>query len=285
MARPLRIEFEGALYHVMARGNARADIFLNDEDRQAFIDNLGRVSGRFDWRVWAWCEMTNHFHLLIETLRPTLSKGMREVNGVYTQGFNRRHGRVGHVLQGRYKAVLVQKETHLLELSRYVVLNPVQAGMVETAGEWPWSSYRAVMGKAPIPDWLAVDETLHQFHCQRGPARRAFARFVADGVSAEDPFDQMPRPGFLGDESFIETILDNVDKSAVSSEVPKKHRPAHTLARIAKVAADRDQAIAEAYRTGAYTLTEIAKYFGIHQSTASRIARRWGNAWNKTRPQ
>jgi len=102
MARPLRIKFAGALYHVMARGNARADIFLNDEDRQAFIDNLGRVSGGFDWRVWAWCEMTNHFHLLIETLRPTLSKGMREVNGVYTQGFDRRHGRVGHVLQGRY---------------------------------------------------------------------------------------------------------------------------------------------------------------------------------------
>src|SRR6056297_2820603 len=99
MARPLRIEFEGALYHVMARGNAQADIFLDDEDRQAFVDNLDRVCRRFDWRVWAWCQMSNHYHLLIETLRPTLSKGMREVNGVYTQGFNYRHGRVGHVLQ------------------------------------------------------------------------------------------------------------------------------------------------------------------------------------------
>ena len=120
----------------MARGNAQADIFLDDEDRQAFVDNLDRVCGRFDWRVWAWCQMTNHYHLLIETLRPTLSKGMREVNGVYTQGFNYRHSRVGHVLQGRYKAVLVQKDTHLLELSRYVVLNPVQAGMTEAAGDW-----------------------------------------------------------------------------------------------------------------------------------------------------
>jgi len=274
MARPLRIEFEGALYHVMARGNAQADIFLDDEDRQAFVDNLDRVCRRFDWRVWAWCQMTNHYHLLIETLRPTLSKGMREVNGVYTQGFNYRHGRVGHVLQGRYKAVLVEKETHLLELSRYVVLNPVQAGMTETAGDWPWSSYRAVMGKAPAPEWLAVDETLHLFHTMRGPARRAFARFVADGVNADDPFDQIPRAGFLGSESFIETVLEKFDTGQISAEIPKKLRPARSLVQIAQAATDRDQAIIEAYRTGAYTLTEIASHFGIHQSTASRIARR-----------
>lgn len=278
MARPLRIEFEGALYHVMGRGNAQADIFLDDQDRQAFIDNLGRVCGRFDWRVWAWCQMTNHYHLLIETLRPTLSKGMREVNGVYTQRFNYRHGRVGHLLQGRFKAVLVQKETHLLELSRYVVLNPVQAGMTDTAGDWPWSSYRAVMGKTLAPDWLAVDETLHLFHTMRGPARRAFARFVADGINAEDPFGQMPRAGFLGSESFIETILDKFDNRSVSGEIPKRLRPARSLAQIARDAADRDQAITEAYRTGAYTLTEIAHHFGIHQSTASRIARRDGHA-------
>ena len=218
MARPLRIEFDGALYHIMARGNARADIFLCEEDRQAFLDNLERVCGRSDWRVWAWCQMTNHYHLLIETLRPTLSKGMREINGVYTQAFNSRHGRVGHVLQGRYKAVLVQRETHLLELSRYVVLNPVDAGMTETAGDWPWSSYRAVMGKASAPDWLAVDETLHMFHAHRGPARRAFARFVADGVNAEDPFDQAPRAGYLGDERFVEAMLEKLDKQHLSAE-------------------------------------------------------------------
>ena len=282
MARPLRIEFEGALYHVIARGNAQTDIFLGDEDRRAFLDNLARVCDRFDWRVWAWCQMTNHYHLLIETLRPTLSKGMREVNGVYTQAFNRRHGRVGHVLQGRYKAVLVQKETHLMELSRYVVLNPVEAGMVETAGDWPWSSYRAVMGKVPAPHWLAIDETLELFHAQRGPARRAFARFVANGVNADDPYDHAPRPGYLGSESFIETILDRFDNTPISTEIPKRLRPARSLSQIAKRHADREQAIIEAYRSGAYTLTEIARYFKIHLSTASRIARRKGNARIKT---
>jgi putative transposase len=168
MSRPLRIEFAGAVYHVMARGNARETIFLDDEDRESFVANLGRVAGRFDWRVWAWCLMGNHYHLLVETLKPTLSRGMREVNGVYTQGFNRRHGRVGHVLQGRYKAVVVDKDSYLIELSRYVVLNPVRAGLVADAGDWRWSSYAAVMGKARAPDWLAVDDTLSLFHPDRG---------------------------------------------------------------------------------------------------------------------
>lgn len=144
MARPLRIEFEGAFYHVMAHGNARQDIFLDDAGRQRFIGNLGRVAQRFDWAVWAWCLMGNHYHLLTETRQPTLSTGMREVNGVYTQAFNRHHRRVGHVLQGRYKSILVDQDAYLLELARYIVLNPVRAGFVPSAGEFAWSSYRAV---------------------------------------------------------------------------------------------------------------------------------------------
>ena len=273
MARPLRIEFEGALYHAMARGNARADIFLDDDDRQMFIENLGRVCGRFQWRVWAWCLMSNHYHLLVETLEPTLSKGMREVDGVYTQAFNRRHGRSGHVLQGRFKASLVNKESYLLELSRYVVLNPVRARLVESAGDWDWSSYRAVMGKTAIPDWLAVDETLALFHAQRGPARRAFARFVAEGVDAPDPSADCPRAGFVGDEAFVEDMLGRLDVSTLSPEVTRKYRPARSLEAIAGTSADRNEAIRRAYASTAYSLTEIARYFGIHVSTASRIAR------------
>lgn len=273
MARPLRIEFEGAFYHVMARGNARDDIFLDDGDRQAFIDNLGRVCARFRWRVWAWCLMSNHYHLLVETLEPTLSKGMREVNGVYTQAFNRRHGRVGHVLQGRYKAPLVDQDSYLLELSRYVVLNPVRAGIVESAGDWCWSSYQAVMGKAAMPDWLAVEETLALFHAQRGPARRAYARFVTAGVGAPDPSEGCPRAGFVGGETFVERMLDRLDTSTLSHEIVRKDRPALSLETIEKRSPDRNAAIRWAYATTAYSLTEIARYFDIHVSTASRIAR------------
>jgi len=273
MARPLRIEFEGALYHVMARGNARADIFLDDEDRQAFVDNLGRVCARFQWRVWAWCLMSNHYHLLIETLEPTLSKGMREVNGVYTQAFNCRHGRVGHVLQGRFMAPLVDKDDYLLELARYVVLNPVRAGLAKLAADWEWSSYLATMGKAAIPDWLAVEATLMLFHPKQGPARRAYARFVADGVGASDPFADCPRAGFVGNEAFVERILDRLDVSSLSPEIVRRDRPARSLDSIASSSRCRNEAIRRAYASTAYSLTEIAQYFSIHVSTASRIAK------------
>ncbi len=145
MSRPQRIEFAGACYHVMARGNARERIYWDDEDRQRFLDGLSRVCDRFDWILWAYCLMDNHYHLLVETEQPTLSRGMREVNGTYSQSFNRRYGRVGHVLQGRYKAILVDKDAYLTELQRYIVLNPVRAGLCGGAGDWRWSSYPAVL--------------------------------------------------------------------------------------------------------------------------------------------
>lgn len=273
MARPLRIEFEGALYHVMARGNARAAIFLDDDDRWAFIDNLGRVAGRFQWRVWGWCLMDNHYHLLVETVRATLSRGMREVNGVYTQAFNRRHGRVGHVFQGRYKAIVVERDSYLLELSRYVVLNPVRAGLVESAVDWRWSSYRSMMGKGVAPAWLAVDETLALFHPKRGPARRAYARFVADGVAGADPMEDVRRQGFLGGDAFVEQMVELAERQPVSPEVPRKARPVPTLRQIEHDAEGRDQAIRRAYETGGYTLAEIGVHFGLHYSMISRIVR------------
>lgn len=274
MARPLRIEFEGACYHVMARGNACQDIFLDDADRCAFVENLGRVAQRFDWQIWAWCLMDNHYHLLIKTRQATLSRGMREVNGVYTQTFNRRHGRVGHLLQGRYKAILVDQDTYLMELSRYIVLNPVRAGLVDRVGDSEWSSYRAVMGKVPAEDWLAVDRTLELFHPKRGPARRAYARFVDDGIGARDPYENMQRAGILGGDSFVESVLKRIDSQAVSAEVVRKERPAASLESIARKQPTRDTAMRQAYLTGAYTITEIARFFGLHRSTTSRIVRR-----------
>lgn len=133
MARPLRIEYAGALYHVTSRGDGREDIYVEDKDRVLFLKVLQAVCERFNWEVHAYCLMTNHYHLLIETPDANLSMGMRQLNGVYTQRFNNAHKRVGHVFQRRYKAILVQKESHLLELARYIVLNPVRAQMVRAA--------------------------------------------------------------------------------------------------------------------------------------------------------
>lgn len=136
MARPLRIELAGGLYHVSSRGDRREAIYLDDGDRQRWLTLLGEVCGRFSWRCHAYCQMTNHYHLVVETPEGNLSQGMRQLNGVYTQLVNRHHRRVGHVFQGRYKAILVEKDSYLLELARYVVLNPVRAGMVTDAGAW-----------------------------------------------------------------------------------------------------------------------------------------------------
>lgn len=148
MARPLRIELSGGLYHVTSRGDGREDIYFSDADRRAWLALLGQVCGRFNWVCHAYCLMSNHYHLAIETPEGHLAQGMRQLNGVYTQRVNRTHGRVGHVFQGRYKAILVEKDSHLLALARYVVLNPVRAGMVGDVGDWPWSSHAAMVGLA-----------------------------------------------------------------------------------------------------------------------------------------
>jgi REP element-mobilizing transposase RayT len=269
MSRPLRIEFAGALYHVMARGDARTAIFLDEEDRQRFCAGLARVCERFEWRLWAYCLMDNHYHLLVETLQSTLSRGMREVNGVYTQAFNRRHGRVGHVLQGRYKAVLVDKDSYLRELSRYIVLNPVRAHLCEMAGDWPWSNYRAVMGKSAAPEMLAVAETLAMFSEDRDVARRAYARFVADGTDVRLP--ESKQQVFLGDDDFVERMAARAKTS--SREVPRQQRIQKSLAQHERTAPNRDSAIRATYASGTYTLKAIGEHFGLHYATVSRIAR------------
>jgi putative transposase len=163
MARPLRIEFAGALYHITSRGNAREDIYKDDSDRDSFLELLHKTNIRHGWICHAYCLMSNHYHLLIETSRPTLSKGMKYLNGSYTQRYNYHHQRVGHVFQGRYKSILIEKESYLQELSRYIVLNPVRARMVHSAVDWPWSSYRATAGYTSPGDYLSTDWILSGF--------------------------------------------------------------------------------------------------------------------------
>ncbi len=130
MARPLRIEFAGARYHITSRGNARENIYRDNSDRDSFLELLYKTNIQHDWICHAYCLMPNHYHLLIETRKPTLSKGMKYLNGSYTQRYNRRHQRIGHVFQGRYKSILIEKESYLRKLSRYIVLNPVRARIV-----------------------------------------------------------------------------------------------------------------------------------------------------------
>ncbi len=216
--------------------------------------------------------MTNHYHLLIETVDPTLSRGMRQLNGVYTQAFNRRHECVGHVFHGRYKAVLVEKETYLLELSRYIVLNPVRAKMVKKPEEWEGSSYRATVGLCEVPSFLTIDWILSQFSDDREKAQLLYREFVSEGVE-KSPWNELRGQIYLGSERFIESIP---KLGAKLSEVPRKQRlpdrPA--LKEIFADVATTDEGIFNAYHEHSYTMRKIAEYLGVHYATVSRRLRR-----------
>lgn len=276
MSRPLRIEFPGAFYHVTSRGNARKKIYLSDIDRVSFVETLAWVVGRFGWNCHAYCLMDNHFHLLIETPMPNLSLGMRQLNGVYTQRFNRRHNRVGHLFQGRFKSILVEQDAYLLELCRYIVLNPVRAKMVASSAEYPWSSYPATVGIVPVPTCLTIDWILGQFAKTKAIARRRYAEFVAEGIGKESPWSELKGQILLGSEEFIEQMAPRLQDLSYVHEVPKRqrlmHRPTltHLFADI-NTKANRNQAIARAHLEFGYTQAEIAVALGLHYASVSRI--------------
>jgi len=282
MARPLRIEFKGAVYHVTARGNARDDIYLSDADRDMFLDTLAHVVDRFGWICHAYCLMSNHFHLMIETPQANLNRGMRQLNGVYTQRFNSEHHRVGHVFQGRFKSIVVDKDAYLLELSRYIVRNPVAAGMVDDVADWPWSSYRATAGEVPVPIFLNTGWLLSRFGGSKTKAREAYAGFVRKEASAS-PWERLNGPDILGSDKFRGNLQQQ--KTFGDHEVPRRKRILRhlPLAEIASPDKDRSDSMREAYREHGYTMQAIAEHAGLHHSTVSRLIKKGDeNARNKT---
>ena len=284
MARPLRIEFPGGLYHVTSRGDRRENIYLCDADRQRWVDLLGEVCTRFNWFCYAYCLMDNHFHIVVETVDGNLSAGMRQLNGVYTQWHNRSHNRVGHVFQGRFKAIVVQRESYLLELARYVVLNPVRAGMCNMPEDWPWSSYRwtlrqATAGQMSAPPWLQRNWLLSQFSSNPHLAERAYVDHVRAGVGLSSVWEELKGQMYLGDDEFVERMGEKVsNKLSIDAEIPRLQRRAKAppLALFAGMT-DRNTAIAQAHATGCYSMKEIAQAFDIHYATVSRIVKKHEN--------
>lgn len=275
MARPLRIEFSGALYHVTARGDRREPIYDDDADRERFLEVLGQVVSDFNWICHGYCLMTNHYHLVIETPDGNLSKGMRQLNGVFTQYSNRRHARTGHLFQGRYKAILVDGDSYLLELARYVVLNPVRARMVADPGDWRWSSYSAMVGAVQPPPWLSTDGLLAAFSRQRRAAVRQYKRFVADGIGIPSIWENLQGQAFLGDDDFVARSLRRSNASE-DVNIPKAQRraPPPSLATLARHHSSRDQAMIAAHATGGYSYQQIADFFGVHFTTVGRVVRK-----------
>ncbi len=289
MARPLRIDLAGGLYHVTSRGDRREDIYLDDEDREIWLDVFAQVCERFNWRCHAWCQMNNHYHVVVETPEANLSQGMRQLNGVYTQRFNRRHGYVGHLFQGRFKGILVEQDAYLLELARYVVLNPVRAGMVRHASEWPWSSYHAMVGregaaKCGAPEWLETDWLLGQFGKQRRRAQARYAEFVDEGVGLPSIWGALRHQMLLGSDDFIVRVQDQVRAQPDTlGEVSRAQRrvlapPLSKLPTQYESRTSRDEAMAAAYATGAYSMQAIADHFGVHYSTVSRVVKAFESA-------
>ncbi len=278
MARPLRIEYDGAVYHVTSRGNEKKTIYQDDTDRRMFLDILHKANKRYNWLCHAYCLMTNHYHLLIETPDGNLSKGMRQINGVYTQGFNRRHKRSGHLFQGRYKSILIQKESHLLEVCRYVVLNPVRAKMTEAPEEWIWGSYRSTAGVDKPHPCLTTDWILGQFAQKRRTAKKKYQKFVQAGIGKVNIWKDVKGQSLLGKEEFAHGLINYVKGYEDIKEIPREQRYVSRpqLGEIFKKETGNNEyelnkKAKDAVEKYGYSLREIAEHLGVHYSTVSRM--------------
>ncbi|MEE9286487.1 MAG: transposase [Gammaproteobacteria bacterium] len=259
-------------------GNARQVIFKGDAHRVAFLMILEAVVVRFNWFCHACCLMGNHYHLLIETPDANLSNGMREFNGRYTQAFNHRHRRVGHLFQGRFKAILVERDAYLLELCRYVVLNPVRAKRVRSPAQYTWSSYRATAGQRNASRFLTTDWILSQFGTRRPEAVKRYQSFVRQGVGEPSPWMQLKGQVLLGSDGFVCSLARHLKGAKEIKEIPWRqrlvNRPSLTTplrGAGAKPCSMRNRSIRKAYLEYGYTLTEIGKHLGLHYSTISKV--------------
>ncbi|KKU33979.1 MAG: hypothetical protein UX57_C0009G0031 [Candidatus Uhrbacteria bacterium GW2011_GWE2_46_68] len=278
MSRPIRVEYSNALYHVITRGNAFQDIYLDDKDRKKFLDWLRKAVETYHLICHAYCLMDNHYHLLIETPDANLSKAMRDLNGNYTQWFNARHRRIGHLFQGRYKAFVIEKESYLLGVSRYIILNPVRAKLVSHPRFWKWSSYRATVGSVCCPDWLSINWMLSLFSKSKNKAQKEYHRFISEGTCVEDPYRDLTHRFILGTPQFVHWIW----KKTKSSEHIKEHsreerivgKPnLQELFEDISTKNERNEAIVFARFLCGYSASEIARFLHLDRSVVSKISR------------
>lgn len=275
MARPLRIHLPGKVYHLFARGDDKATIFRDDGDRTHFLEVLGAALQRFDIACVTYCLMSTHYHLLAVPHAHAVSRLMQQLNSEYCQWFNRRHGRVGHVLQGRFGSRIVGDESYLLTALRYVVMNPVAAGRVQRPEDWTWSSYRATAGLCPAPPWLALEGIWTALGCD-DPAtgRERYITHVTAGTTADD------YPGVLvfGSDLLARQVRPELTPHRENGEFVYAERFA-TRPPLAALLHDADstpalkRAVREAFHRHAYTLREIAEMIGRTPSTISKWIR------------
>jgi REP element-mobilizing transposase RayT len=275
MARPLRIHIPHAFYHVMSRGNAKQTIFAADADYERFLELLGVTSSRFGVLCCAYCLMPNHFHLLLQPGAWPVSRMMQQLNSAYSQSFNRVHERVGHVLQGRFKAILVDRDEYFLQLLRYIMLNPVEAGLVDRPDAWRWSSYRATAGLSEAPLFVALDDVWRMFATSKSAAWRRFVAFVDAGRGQAAPSEAV----VFGSHEFRADVAIALQPHRATRDFSRRERYAvrpslESMFASCHDSSSRHRLMAEAYWLWGYTLREIGIFVGCHVSTVWKQIRR-----------
>ena len=225
MARQLRVEFENAFYHITSRGNQRDKIFYDAADRERVLEILTRTKERYGFLLHAYALMDNHYHLLMETAKANLSQIMQNINTSYTVYVNRKYRRSGHLLQGRFKGIIVDKDRYLIALSRYIHLNPVRAKLVKRPVDYPWTSYRVFIDQKVENSLVDTEETLSYFSKRRNRAVRGYREFVeADEGKDENPFAKIEAGILLGEGAFKERVLRLIERMKVDEEIPQTKR-------------------------------------------------------------
>lgn len=284
MSRPVRIEFPGAHYHVTSKGLAAGDsqrqadiekrIFLDAEDKLGFLSTLDLVVTRYGWLLHSYALMDSHYHLVIECPQANLSKGMRQLNGVYTQHFNRRHLQDGPLFQGRFKSVLFEPESYLLPLCRDVLLSPVLEGKSRMPHTYRWSSLRATLGVIKSPPWLHIQKLLLPFRDTDSPATH-FHEYVKSGIGLPSPLANRCAQVLLGSPRFLNEMQPILNGEKLAKRGPKlvRRRSLNTLFRRVddKTRAERNELIRRAHIDHNYTLMEIGDHLGLHYTTVSKV--------------
>jgi REP element-mobilizing transposase RayT len=304
MARPWRIEYAGALYHVLSRGNQHQDIFLQDEDRRSFLKAIGQMSERYDVDIFAYVLMDNHYHLLLRTNNADLSKSMQWLGTTYTTRFNLRHTRNGHLFQGRYKSIIVENDSYLLQLSYYIHRNPLRAGCVERLIDYRWSSYPAYAYHRRYPEWLNTNLILSQFNAV--DKNRVYREKIQQYAKENKRIWEDVRHGlFYGTQAFIDRIKDTYLADKANCDIPeqgkllKDRKPDELLKSAAEVLGcdlgrlkrsrritdsdktNRDMLIYLLWQTGKFTNSEISEQFGLTYSSVTRRVGAFKKRWEK----
>lgn len=280
MSRPLRIQYAGALYHITSRGNNRKKIFLSRNDYQNFLIILSDVTKRYNWVCYAYCLMPNHYHLLIKTLDPNLAIGMRQLNGKYTQSFNVKHKKVGHLFQGRYKSILVQDERYLYQLIRYIVLNPLKANLVKLLNLWPWSSHKEMIGAGEASKYFSKKQALLLFDKDPEQAKNVYIEHIKAKISNEKAWEDLKGGLVLGSYEFLDSIKRFLKEKSEVIEIPKRERFANRPGLRELFDEDkltkkqRNEVVYLAYIEYGYTLTEIGRHLDMHYTSVSKIVRK-----------